>query len=292
MTFDICQFQPESHTVLGQGVWGCVYDLNDDTVLKLCKQSGGVGDGLQKVCHEIDMMKALSTSAQHTPFGIPTFIDSGKNLPTPLSSNGYAIWLRSKKISGKVLKIEQIQDLPKEIKVYIAQSLSHALYEFHVLLDQSKVSEKLQKDAVFDLPGSLLNKLTPKDRRYYELVIGLIKSNPDSFDRAIHGDFNISNILFDDKFKVSGILDFAEMCLGCVEDDIASLTSELPFLKDAIVEHYESISGTKVNAERLRLAEIKRSLIGLLICRYQLDRAEEAEQNERYLASALQFGIN
>jgi hypothetical protein len=277
-------FAPQNHTLLGEGVWGSVYDLGDGTVLKLAKETGGIGSGTQKVSHEIKIMRALHKDGSAAI--VPAVLDFGNIEPeSELYRQGYTVWLRSTKMPGTPLNVQTVQSMSKTEQDLIAASLAHALTRFHDLLRHIGINKDLQEDQIW-FSSDLTNGLSAKDQHRLTVVQQVVTRKAGEL-QPIHGDFNISNILFDKKFEVSGILDFAETCLGHNEDDICSLTGELPFIKDMIIAEYELITGKHINADRLKMAEMKRDLISLLICRYRINKPTDARLAEQRLDGSL-----
>ena len=103
----------------------------------------------------------------------------------------------------------------------------------------------------------------------------------------MHGDFNISNILFGSIGQVSGVLDFAEFCRGFVEEDIISLSSELPVLESAIIHAYEEETGYRSDPRLIMLAKAKRAFIGMMIARNRAERTQEGYEDEEFLRQTL-----
>ncbi len=278
------RLQIEDLPVLGVGVWGVVYDLDDGTVLKLARREGGFGDGHKKVSHEIDVMKSIAFARSNVSFKVPQFVESGF-IPehSKLYGRGFSIWLRSTKIVGRSLEDSEVARLGESERSAIAASLARALNEFHRLLDGSDIHKKLKPDDVFELMNLEDLALRERDRGRIHSVVPLFDAHSDRQLRPIHGDFNISNVLVDERFDVTGVLDFAEVCLGTLEDELSSLTTELPILAEAIVNQFEATSGHDIDPARLHLAELKHDLISLMISRYRLNRPKEAlECEERF----------
>lgn len=272
MSFDLNSFNPDNHTLLGKGVWGSVYDLNCTDVLKIAKEEGGIGSGREKVLHEIKIMGALRSPL------IPKLVAYG-DIPqgSRLHEDGFAIWLQSTKMPGRALKAVKIEAMPEERRKRVATALGRAMAEFHALIQSVRIPG-LKEDDILTSPDVDMH-LSAEDKERLNAVRTAMVSNRNN-PVPIHGDFNISNVLFDENLCVSGILDFAETCLGHVEDDLCSLTSELPFIKNDIVAAYEEASGRVIDQDLLALCEMKRDLISLLICRYKIDRPNEAKEAE------------
>jgi aminoglycoside phosphotransferase (APT) family kinase protein len=283
---NITFFNPENHELLGKGVWGKVYDLKDNTVLKIAKRSGGVGDGVAKVEHEKNVLITLANFSDELPFFLPVFQEYGMVDKGSLADAGYAVWMRSTKIPGVVYTIETLSAMNGDQLASMSQSLGETLFYLHDAFDRSSISAFLKPDRIYEDVSMFRPLLSAEDlARFDKALVYLIQQQSNSL-RPIHGDFNISNILWQDK-DVSGVLDFAETCLGTIEDDICSLTSELPMMRDDLISAYERISGKTVDKKRLFFSEMKRDLCGLLICGYKLDRTGEADENRQKLDNAL-----
>ncbi len=267
-------FKPENHVLLGEGVWGKVYDLDDGTVMKIAKEKGGVGSGRLKVLHELKILRGVAGAKQEVSFGIPEVIDSGE-FPKGwiYKDEEYVIWMRSTKLAGSVLEINRIESLTDEAKTKIAMSLAGALAEFHDALRASGI--ELQEDKILTDPDTAKG-LSGIDVKRLHAVRNYFAQD-DRALKPIHGDFNISNIMFGAELSVSGVLDFAETCLGHDEDDLCSLTSELPFLKEKIVREYERRTGRIIDPVHMAMAEMKRDLISMIICRYRNNDFDEAQ---------------
>jgi len=269
-----------AYPVLGSGVWGTVYDLGDGTVLKLAKQVGGLGDGNEKILHEIAVMESFARLALDIPFDIPQSLESGSvSENSPLFRSGYTIWSRMTKMEGCVLGETDIANLSSSDRDKIASSSGSAIGEFENLLSQADIASSLIPDCLLSYPPDGI-ELLKSDRDRLTAVNACLVKLTDETLRPIHGDFNITNILFDEEYAVAGVVDFAEVCLGHLEDDICSLTFELPSMRNNVVAAYEARTGRAVDLETLDLVELRRDMIGLLICRYRLDRLDEAIKDE------------
>lgn len=279
--FEFSPRQLDGLAVLGTGVWGVVYDLGDSTVLKVAKRIGGLGDGNQKVRHEIAVMESLARTGANSSFQIPRFLATGP-VPsdTPLCDEGFTIWARMTKIEGQILESQDIKILSGAKRTALAATLAAALDEFHTVLAAADMAPTLQPYDALSLSGLEELDLQDRDRERLTKVEALLSTLPAGDLRPVHGDFNLSNIVFDADYKIAGILDFAETCRTLIEQDICSLTSELPFLKDDLIGAYEVRTGRIVDRTSLDLVELRNYMVGLLICRYRMDRPDEAMENQ------------
>ncbi|MBU0800949.1 MAG: aminoglycoside phosphotransferase family protein [Alphaproteobacteria bacterium] len=264
--------------IIGRGVWGCVHDMGDGTVLKRARESGGIGSGAEKIQHEIRMMQALAPHMAGVSFAIPAVIDSGV---MPEDADGFCLWLRCTKVPGTVYQTPDFAGFSEARRIVMIAVMARALAEFHGLLDRAKML--LPQNNLWD--DMVAMNLSAADAERVANVRALFTGN--EILRAVHGDFNITNLLFDETDRVCGVLDFAEMCGGAREDDLAALSSEFPESRDIIVQAYEQGAGVKIDAARLRAAEIKNDLLSLCIARYRQGNEAEAQVMAERLDKAL-----
>ena len=97
---------------------------------------------------------------------------------------------------------------------------------------------------------------------------------------VIHGDFNISNILFEMN-QVKSIVDFAETRCGLYEDDLASIITELPAFRGPMIAAFEEVSGYKVDDRRLLTAQAIFELFTFAISGRQKNMAERSDSQQR-----------
>lgn len=285
---------PAGLGILGSGVWGVVYDLGDGTVLKVAKKIGGLGDGNEKIRHEVAVMQSIARVDGKPSFELPRLIESGP-VPevSPLYDDGFTIWTRTSKIEGIVLDDDTIRSMSIAAQRRMAHALATAISEFHTLLARADIVPTLRSYDAFALQNFSGVNLEDQDRDRLIKVESLLAALPDVDLRPIHGDFNISNIVFDADCNVAGILDFAEVSQGPIEQDICSLTCELPFLADGIIAAFEARTGRAIDRSSLDLVELRKHMVGLLICRYRLGRPEEAMANQIIVDQRLAaFGLS
>ncbi len=275
-----------AYALLGEGVWGRVYDLGDGRVLKLAWPAGGIGDPMQKLQREAEILQELGKlDAARWRLPVPALIGYGAVQPAhPLRGAGYIGWLCSTQCSGRTYKIAELEQLPTVQQHAMAEQAGRALWSLHQALRAMQPATALAPDGVF---AGLSDGLSADDQALVCQVRDWHEKIPATAPQPIHGDYNISNILSGADGVVTGIVDFAEACLGWAEDDLASLTTELPTWAPALTAAYVASGGAAVDPDRLNAAAAKRALIGMIICRYRLDRPEEAADNEQTLRALL-----
>src|SRR5262249_50123665 len=117
--FDIVNFAPTR--LIGEGVWGRVYDLGDGTVLKIAREAcAGIGSGGAKVENECIALQLLAASGALAGL-IPVVRGRGEIPSTsPLAAEGFTIWLRMTKVPGRSISPEHVSGLSRSQQSRIA----------------------------------------------------------------------------------------------------------------------------------------------------------------------------
>ncbi|MCC6952950.1 MAG: phosphotransferase [Deltaproteobacteria bacterium] len=264
--------------ILGKGVWGVVYDCGDGTIFKVTNLGGGVGNGREKIEREVAVLKSLA-EVSFSSFAIPKHLNH-------FETTSRHIVLQMTKISGRRMSASELSRLTPAQRHLISASLTAALLELHSALRRIEDPSIRRMDDILHVVESSRYPFTPADLARVDQAIRLLakRALPTTL---IHGDFNISNILLNESLQVTGILDFAETCLGELEDDLVSLTSDLPGLEHALLAAFDAGS-RPVDPLKYSLAAVKRNLIGLVLQRYHLRAESEALISEEQLDRALQ----
>jgi len=268
------------YPVMGAGVWGVVQDMRDGTVLKRARETGGIGSGSEKIMHEVAMMRLIEAHKRALSFAIPQVTDFGK---MPTDEEGFTLWLRSTKLPGRVYQTSDFVNFSEDRRRGMIESMVKALASFHRMLDLSPANDVLRPNFLWREMEKMGAEKADMER------LGNVRAmfRDDARIRAVHGDFNITNILFDEKNLVSGVIDFAEMRLASVEEELSALTTEFPESRGIIVSLYEEATGVKIDAAQLRAAEAKSELLSLFIARYRKNDEEAAQAAEGRLAAVM-----
>lgn len=268
------------YPVIGRGVWGVVHDMGDGTVLKRAREDGGIGSGAQKAAHEVAMMEALAPHAHMLPFAIPQVIDF---MTRPDDADGLKLWTRAVKVPGRVYQTSDFAAFSDERRVVMIENMVRALAALHEIFDSAGLDAFLTQNFLWDE----MAKMGAAEADMERLANVRAMFRDDARIRAVHGDFNITNILFDEKNVVSGVIDFAEMGLASAEEELAALTTEFPESRARIVSLYESAAGVAIDAAQLRAAEAKSELLSLFIARYRKKDEVAAREGEARLAAVI-----
>ena len=227
-TKEILKSDLNQYKVIGEGVFGTVLDLKDGTIIKLVlKKSSGTGKPLDKVKTEAKILEQLVVSNKDS-IVVPRLIDYGKitgQLTHPFDK--YAFWIRMTKISGKVIRISEKKFISKRHKLQLAEQISFSINFINKKLESIRINKT--KELKFD---KKLDKISEELKVDHFIKVSIKKlkviSKKLSYPkrRVIHGDFNITNLLFKHNL-ICGIVDFAETRIGHVEEDLASIISDL-----------------------------------------------------------------
>ncbi len=271
-----------SYPVLGRGIWGSVVDLGNGTVVKLARRTcAGIGDGLDKMRREYAVLQALPDRSPCDGIAFPRALEFGAERPgeSPL-------WLHTSKLPGRVWKVAEIRNLPEDTVSALAQTIGAAASTTQKVLAEAGLAHQLP--TIEEYVTNVTSSFSGDNRAitYLSRLLSISHTLPASENCVVHGDFNISNLLFDSD-RVIGVIDFAETRIGYPEDDLAAIVGELPSLKNAVIDSFESSSGRKVDRSRLDFASAMQALFTFVICNRLDEHAERDAARSRlegYLA--------
>jgi Phosphotransferase enzyme family len=289
--FDIADFTPTR--LLGEGVWGRVYDLGDGTVLKIAREAcAGIGSGGAKIENECIALQLLAAAGVLAGL-IPLVRGRGDIPPTsPLAAEGFTVWRRMTKMPGRIISPERVSGLSRSQQSRIARDIGVALARVQAALRDALVVARPSiapaSAAYAEITGAAEQLGDPF---YLNAIATLTRTRlqvaPAVLAHAVHGDFNTSNILVGDDGGIRGILDFAEWGADFPEKDFAHILQELPGISDQVVASYERASGFVTEPARLTLASAENALFGAVIGERQRD-ADSVQSCRRALSAALE----
>jgi aminoglycoside phosphotransferase (APT) family kinase protein len=291
-SFDIADFAPGG--LLGEGVWGRVYDLGDGTVLKIAReQCAGIGSGRAKIENECEALTLLAAAGALA--GLVPVVRGRGDIPSssPLAEEGFAVWLRMTKVSGRIISADDIDRLSRYEQSRIGSDLGITLACVHAGLRHALAvaHRSLPALGAVEIYADVANAAARLgDPFYVEAVAQLTKARrwipSEVLGHPIHGDFNSSNILVAEDGRIGGILDFAEWGAGFPEKDFAHMLQELLALSDDVIASYERESGFATDPLRLTLAVAENALFGAVIAERQHDM-DSAKSCRRALTAEL-----
>jgi hypothetical protein len=274
--FAVEAFRPERAALLGQGLWGRVYDLADGTVLKVARaHCAGIGDGRRKIANEHAGLVLLAATVIRD---IVPRAQGFAAIPSSvaLAREGFAMWLRSAKLPGVGLSVETIDCLPAGRQSAIGASIGTTLARLHAALATAGPGATRESDY-----RALETIIVELDDPLYRDALALLAHECARMPVAIrsrvcHGDFNISNLLFGADDAVCGVVDFAEWGLNFPEKDASDIINELPVLGAPLRRAYAEESGAALDERRLTLGIAENALFGAVIGERQGDKSSVA----------------
>lgn len=271
------QIESNRFPALGTGLWGTVLDLGDGTVLKLARRRcAGIGDGFEKVQREASVLTAIEARCDKPAVGIARVRGWGeRSAPDIASGDDRTVWLHATRVPGDELELAELEhraDLDPDL---FGSSMCRALAEVHALLRQA-APESFIPSAAENLEA--IASEVRGDAEAEACVVRLARILNDLGNDAqelIHGDFNVSNLLFSGS-EVCSVVDFAEPRRGFPEEDLAAIIADLPSQRPALVHHYERTTGRAVSERRLDYGLAMSALFTFLISR-RLGNVPESE---------------
>lgn len=221
-------------------------------------------------------MKAKSTSATQTPRPLGHGVIEGSVHPHP------TLWLHTSKVLGRARKVRELKTLPQISILKIASSIGLTLANLHrdlncglninSLMTTSESLRAVQTD-ISDIP--LADDLIDQ-------ILRVVDDFGDQPQVIVHGDFNISNILFEGDV-VQSVVDFTETRLGFYEEDLAPIIAELPSFKAPLIAAFENAAGVVINERRLLTSAAIYELFSFVIISRQNNLIESKAAQERLL---------
>jgi hypothetical protein len=270
----------ESPKVIGEGVFGRVYDLGDGTVLKLGRDKcAGIGSGREKIDNEFETLTKLQAATDLVGL-IAQPLGKGE-IPstTELAREGFELWLRTSKLPGRLLYAHVINGLSSTEQQAVGASVGRTLARLHAAMSRvlpSGISAGIPYQEIEQEVGN---------SQFYRNVIAALRVERERIPESIrarpaHNDCNLSNLLFTGH-EVTGVLDFAECGNEFPEKDLSDVVSNAPVLAESLIGAYENAAGFAVNPRRLTLGLAENALYGSVIDARRGDR--EASEKSRLL---------
>lgn len=178
---------------------------------------------------------------------------------------GFSIWLHTSKVAGVPKTVPEISKLGTSALEYVGVSIGEALAHLHQMLGHASLQLSLRPISFMEIRSAAAGDAFALES--INRLEAIIEKVPQSeVEVPIHGDFNISNILFANQ-QISGVVDFAETCRSFREKDISDIINELPMLEDPLVRAYKAASGVSINSENIQLGLAMNALCSMLIGR-------------------------
>lgn len=123
--------------------------------------------------------------------------------------------------------------------ITLAEEIANFLTQLHSV-DFSNLDFPLEKIEIF------LNRMC----KYHDIDL-FIPTEEENSNVLIHGDFNIKNIILDEKNGLAGVIDLGFASVGYVEWDFARICRDCPIeFENHLINFYEKKSNRRIDVKR------------------------------------------
>lgn len=261
--------------------------MEDGTVLKLSQRHcAGIGDGWRKIQREVNVLQAIESLRTPPDLRIARVVGWGEHYSQDSVSGTHdPLWLQMTKVSGRGRTVADLRRLSSEERNAIAISIACTLAKLHTLLNQAvhKLTLMTASENLRMIRHEIREDSEGAD--YTTRLLQALSQFGNDSSSIIHGDFNISNVLFEqesDKTEVCAVVDFAETRWGFVEEDLAAIVKELPAYRRPLLEAFEKTTGYDIRRDRLHYGLALSALLSFVIAK-RLESREDREYAKRRL---------
>lgn len=279
----------------GEGMWGKVIDLGDQTMLKLVHRNGGIGSGDSKLIREAKAL-ALLDGLKTSDFRAPKLIGHERWNNAWMLGGAYmgppmAGWIRMEKLPGHVADENALHGAGARDRDRLGEAIGAAIACFHA--DTSILvggAESLGDPLLRALDEAIPRLNGPHDKARMDRL----RANwlAQSGRRVmLHGDLNLGNILRGGPRDPLSLVDFAECGIGAPEYDLRHFENAGP-LRDAVFRGYAAMIGAMPDMTRYRMGVAVAAAVTLAISGAG-GHPREASRRRYWLDETLyQAGIN
>ena len=156
-----------------------------------------------------------------------------------------------KKIEGVPLA-EVMNDMTDEQVEKVSKQVAKFMFELHNLeYDQNKIFDKTQNigEHLNEFIDELLSvHVADEDMKFWQID----NFNERKNECLVHGDLNSSNVILDENYNISAIIDFGFGGYGNKYNDIARIIGRCPDkFKESIKQNYEALENKKMESDML-----------------------------------------
>jgi len=171
-------------------------------------------------------------------------------LPTPrlLSVSEQPAYLVTSYLRGNQLTAEHFRSLPHETLEKIGRQMAKFAYRFHQTIPIEEFRsfytpptwsyDDYLRRVLFDQHNQN-PEISALAKHYYHLWMDTQKKK----EIVVHDDLHTGNLLFDDTYKLTGVLDFGATCIGSAEQDLRQAYRFGDAALEAAATTYEELSG-------------------------------------------------
>jgi len=205
--------EPESWHLAGKDTWGAVFDLGDDTLLKLVSRRGGLGNGEALHHREVEALKLLDGLATDY-VRVPRLI-AAQALPEGGTEFTPALagWLRFEALPGTRLSIDKVLTMPARTRDMLGERIGAAIADFNNEASKRahaaniKLGDTISRSLTLArtyLGNAELHHVADVVAKAWEARLA---TGPLSF---VHGDINPENLVDGGNNGPLGLVNFAQ----------------------------------------------------------------------------------
>ncbi|MCE9648245.1 MAG: aminoglycoside phosphotransferase family protein [Parvibaculum sp.] len=256
-----------SWTLAGEGLWGCVFDLGDGTMLKVVRRHGGLGSGEalhHRESETLGFLGGFATGYVRVPAlaagGI--FTNSYIGSAPPLAG-----WLRLAALEGKRLTTDKVLTMSASERDLLGERIGAAIVDFNAEASTraAAAGTRLADTITRSLTLARAQLATAELHRAADAIAQawetLRAAGPLVF---VHGDLNPGNLIDAGPRAPLGFVDFAESGWSLAEAEFRHLEPLGPF-RDSIFRGVTARRGQAPNMRAYYLAAAADALMTVAI---------------------------
>lgn len=172
-------------------------------------------------------------------------------------------------LDGEVLENQDIRNLSADEQHEIGEQIGTFAYRFHALFKPEEIRQFLSEKNPQAWYEKYLDQIlrTVDGTNPYDALASWVLAEWPRFDHSegvvIHDDLHVHNMLFDNSYRLTGVLDFGDVNIGNPEQDLRYVYWMGDDVFDGAVEAYEQLSGKMVSRDLIKLCAISQEVSGL-----------------------------
>lgn len=189
-----------------------------------------------------------------------------EKVPRLIKINDDPAYVIASYLRGRQLKMIEARELPDSTQRKIGRQIAEFAYQFHQLFQPSDIKPliKYSPDGSYEdyLKRVLQDRKDPNPKidklakEYYQKWLDREVVS----EIVVHDDLHTGNLLFDEDYNLTGVLDFGAVCIGSPEQDLRQTFRLGQTAFTLAIETYEKLSGKRLNIETAKTWTITQEL--------------------------------
>lgn len=201
-------------------------------------------------------------------------------------------YIVAKTLPGSILEPLSIRSLAHDVQRHIGEQIGTFAATFHSLFQPTDIRPLLNEPNPQHWYATYLKNVleSAQGTAYSDLAQWVVNEWPHhdhSETTVIHDDLHPHNLLFNDQYVLTGVLDFADVNLGNPEQDLRYTYWMGDIILGAAADAYERCAGRAIDRELIELCAVSQELSGL----YDPRRAYMHERARANLQRRFSFNL-